>query len=202
MNRETKGETKGTEEEKSELKNPGVKIVEAIYTTLFDLQQDSGTVVYKSLDERKKSCFQDGAFLFADAGGELFNYLLYLDRGDGQFEDITPIKGSKRFFFQRRARLTHLMSKCGYKNPTVLVDNLRILKRRAREQGVHTDYSSRIVYHNSDNDSETFVQITGTGSPGDHSRVCQYERNIEPSINTNLYRSSIGKNYKPKKCKI
>jgi hypothetical protein len=66
MNRETKCETKETEEVKSESKNPGVTIVEAIYDILFDLQggNDNKVVV---VNKRKKSCFQDGAFLFADA---------------------------------------------------------------------------------------------------------------------------------------
>ena len=182
---EADGEAKMAEAKKSETKDHGVKIVEAIYNNLFGLNS-SGTDTLSTPDEnRKKSCFQDGAFLFADENGSLFNYLLYLDRNGKEninAENITTIKGSKRFIFWR-ARLTHLMSKCGYRNMSVLVNNLRILKRRARERGITTDYSSRIVYHNSGNDSETFVQITGTGSPGDHSRVCQYERNIEPSIN-------------------
>lgn len=184
---EADGEAKMTEAKKSETKDHGVKIVEAIYNNLFGLNS-SGTDTLSTPDEnRKKSCFQDGAFLFADENGSLFNYLLYLDRNGKEninAENITTIKGSKRFIFWR-ARLTHLMSKCGYRNMSVLVNNLRILKRRARERGITTDYSSRIVYHNSGNDSETFVQITGTGSPGDHSRVCQYERKIGPSININ-----------------
>ena len=182
---EPKGEAKVTEQEKSETKDHGVKIVETIYNTLFGLNSSGTDTLSTPHENRKKSCFQDGAFLFADENGSLFNYLLYLDRNGEEninAKNITTIKGRERFL-QRRKRLTHLMSKCGYKNSSVLVDNLRILKSIALEQGVHADYSSRIVYHNSGNDSETFVQITGTGSPGDHSRVCQYERNIEPSIN-------------------
>jgi len=183
---EANGEAKVTEQEKSETKDHGVRIVEAIYDALFGLNS-SGTDTLSTPDEnRKKGCFQDGAFLFADENGRLFNYLLYLDRNGKEninAENITTIKGSKRLLMRRRQRLTHLMSKCGYKNSSVLVNNLRILKSIVPQQGLHTDYSSRIVYHNSGNDSETFVQITGTGSPGDHSRVCQYERNIEPSIN-------------------
>lgn len=184
---EANGEAKVTEQKKSETKDPGVKIVAAIYNTLFGLNLGEPGILSTPDQNRKKGCFQDGAFLFADENGSLFNYLLYLDRNGKKninTRNITTIKGSKRLF-RTRTRLTHLMSKCGYKNQSVLVNNLRILKHRVREPGAPTDYSSRIVYHNSDNDPETFIQITGTGSPGDHSHVCQYERNIEPSININ-----------------
>jgi len=114
--------------------DPGVRIIKAIYNILFGLNSEEakgGDVELKTNtdEERKKSCFQDGAFLFADENGKLFNYLLYLDR-DGRrqinTENITTIKGRTRFL-RRRARLTHLMSKCGYKNNEVLFNNLRRL---------------------------------------------------------------------------
>ena len=74
------------------------------------------------------------------------------------------------------------MSKCGYKNNEVLFDNLRRLLPLVIERGDRSDYNIRTVFHNSGADTEFNVQLTSTGSPGNHSRVCQYEREINPQI--------------------
>jgi hypothetical protein len=86
------------------------------------------------------------------------------------------------------------MSQCSLKNNHVLASNLRhLLDEKVPVAGVHADYSSRIVYHNSGTNGIS-VQITDEGGAGNHSNVCQYERNIEPSINIDC-----GFTYIPKK---
>jgi len=155
-------------------------IIQTIYKKLFSTRTEEGKTTTNPVTLEVSgvpSCFEDGAFLFEDNDGALFNILAYGDVGDksGLNHRAKPsgrnILSGKTF----STPLTHLMP---YLAPFKNENKLQVLLQKKIKPGTRVEKIT-FTFHNLSGGEPELTLLTQTTIPEKHwLKVKQYEREI------------------------
>ena len=154
-------------------------IIQTIYKKLFSTRTEEGKTTKSPVTLKVsniQSCFEDGAFLFEDNDGALFNILAYGDVENKQGLDRAKPSGRNILSGETFSTpLTHLMP---YLAPFKNENKLQVLLQKKIKPGTRVEKIT-FTFHNLSGREPELTLLTQTTIPEKHwLKVKQYEREI------------------------
>lgn len=153
-------------------------IIQTIYEKLFNTRTEEGKTTDSAATLKISgvpSCFEDGAFLFEDKYGALFNILAYGDASDTSGANRSAKPSGRNTLSQLYKPLTHLMP---YLEPFENKNKLQDLLRRKLEIGEGVERITFTFHNLSGREPEITLLTYKNIDPTEWLKVNQYERVI------------------------